>query len=400
MATKMGSAEVIAIASGAGLASLAMNFWIPFLPLYMRHLGATSNANALFWVGVATTGQGVARLVSGPIWGVLSDRMGRKIMYLRALYFATATTMIAGFATEPWHVAIAFACQGLFSGFIPAAVALTSVTVPDNKLASSLGLVTGAQYLGNTIGPAIGAGLAIVLGLRGAIFAAAVMPAFAATMVLFTVPRDHIAPKAVVEPGEQEVKGPSIRSLLTFQFTLALFFYFFIFSITQLVRLTTPVALDDILNGESAGVVGIAFTLGGVASVVGVMFIARKLLNRPGAMRKVLVISAIAAGVLHILLALSMNVYAFIAVFALISLVTAAMLPASNTLIASNSPRERRGTAFGLAGTAQALAFMVGPMSAAIFAAISLQLGFVVLGVLCFALAGLLGWKLREPELR
>ena len=396
---RMGSAEVLILASSAGLASLAMNFWIPFIPLYMLHLGAADITTALFWVGVAMTGQGIARAASGVLWGVLSDRLGRKLMLIRALFFATPTTMIAAFATEPWHVAIAFACQGLFSGFIPATVALTSVIVPEEKLGSSLGLVTGAQYLGNTLGPAAGAGLAIIFGLRGAIFAAAIMPAIAAMVVLLAVPRDHVAPKAITEPGETLAKGPSIGSLMTFQFTLALFLCFFLFAITQLVRLTTPVVLDDILAGESTGVIGIAFTVGGLASVIGVLFIARKLLSRPGAMRKVLVGSVIAAGLLHILLAVSMNVYAFVAVFALISLVTAAMLPASNTLIASNAPRERRGSAFGLAGTAQALAFIVGPMSAALFAAISLQFGFVVLGVMCFALAVLLGWKLREPAL-
>lgn len=134
------------------MASLAMNFWIPFLPLYMKHLGATSDANALFWVSVATTGLGLGRLVSGPFWGILSDRLGRKLMYVRALFFATATTLIAAFATEPWHVAVAYGCQGLLSGFIPAAVALTSVTVPESRLTSSLGVVTAAQYLGNTVG--------------------------------------------------------------------------------------------------------------------------------------------------------------------------------------------------------------------------------------------------------
>jgi hypothetical protein len=58
---RAGSASTLSIALGAGLASLSMNFWIPFLPLYMLHLGATSDANAFFWVAVATTGQGFAR---------------------------------------------------------------------------------------------------------------------------------------------------------------------------------------------------------------------------------------------------------------------------------------------------------------------------------------------------
>src|SRR5690606_27695454 len=173
----------------AGIASFAMNFWIPFLPLYMIDLGATSDANALFWVGVATSVQGVGRLVTGPVWGILSDRYGRRLMFIRALGFASVTTAIVALATEPWHIAVALACQGIFSGFGPAAVALTSVTVPDVRLNASLGLVTGAQYLGNTLGPAVGSILAIALGMRGGIVAAGIMPALAALMVLLLVPK-------------------------------------------------------------------------------------------------------------------------------------------------------------------------------------------------------------------
>jgi MFS transporter, DHA1 family, multidrug resistance protein len=399
---RMNSAAVLVIAFGAGMASFSMNFWIPFLPLYMKELGATSDANALVWVGIATTGQGVARLVSGPIWGVLSDRVGRKLMYIRALYFATATTFIAAFATEPWHVAIAFACQGLFSGFIPAAVALTSVTVPDSKLNSSLGLVTAAQYLGNTVGPAVGAGLAIVFGLRGAIVAAAIMPALAATLVVFMVPRDRVSKTpqpAANADGEPQPQAPSFWKSLSFQFYLALFLYFFLFAMTQMVRLATPLALGDITGGASVeGTVGIAFTVAGVASVVGVLIIGRRWI-RPGVFVKMLVLGSILTAVAHVLLAFSMNVPLFILWFSLISLFQAAMLPASNTLIASAVPRDRRGTAFGLAGSAQALAFMVGPMTAAGFAAVSMNLGFIVFGLLFVGLAVLLYFKLREPTL-
>ena len=55
----------------------------------MLQIGASDEADALFWIAVATTVQGVGRLVSGPIWGVLADRFGRKDMLLRCLIFAT-----------------------------------------------------------------------------------------------------------------------------------------------------------------------------------------------------------------------------------------------------------------------------------------------------------------------
>ena len=381
------------------VASLAMNFWIPFLPLYMKHLGATSDANALFWVAVATTGLGFGRLVSGPFWGVLSDHLGRKLMFVRALFFATATTLIAAFATEPWHVAAAYGCQGLLSGFIPAAVALTSVTVPEERLTTAMGTVTAAQYLGNTIGPAVGAGLAWAFGLRGAIAAAAVMPAIAALAVYVIVPRDVTAPSpSVVRTGTVEVERPaSWWSLMTAQFALALFVYFFLFAANQLLRTLTPLAVEHIEGQKATGIVGIAFTLAGVASVVGVTVVSRRFV-RPGRFAFAIALGCLLAGLAHIPLAFASAVPVYVIAFCAISLMQGALLPASNTLIASNVPRSRRGTAFGLAGSAQALAFMVGPLGATAFAAISVRYGYLALGLLFVAMALFSRSAICEPR--
>jgi MFS family permease len=92
------------------------------------------------------------------------------------------------------------------------------------------------------------------------------------------------------------------------------------------------------------------------------------------------------------------TVPAYVAAFALISMVQAAVVPAANTLIAAKAPRARRGTAFGFASGVQAVAFMAGPAAAAWFAAVSLDLGFVVLGVLFLALGGLVVGAVREPR--
>lgn len=396
---------VLAIAAATGLASLAMNFWIPFIPLYMRHLGAGSDADAVFWAGLAVSMVGVARLVSGPVWGVISDRFGRKAMLVRALAFATATTLVAAVATEPWHVVVAFSCQGFFSGFVPAAAALTSVTVRDANLPASLGRLSAAQFLGTTVGPAAGAGVAALFSLRGAMVAAAVLPAVAASWVVFAVERDQVAPARHRTLGDTRGAGPSGArrpgsrwGVVNGPFLVAVSLYFALFAATQLVRLATPVALEDLGGGDVETLVGIAFTIGGAASVAGLVLVNRTATRR-GRMRHLLAVGCIAAGAATALLALAGVAVVYIVAFALLSLVQAAMLPATNTLIASSVARERRGTAFGLASSAQALAFIAGPMGAAAFTATSLTVGFWMLAG-AFVLVGGLAWRfVREPSL-
>ena len=383
------------IAASVGLSSLSFNFWLPFLPLFLLDLGASSEADAVFWVALATTIQGITRLVSGPVWGVLSDRFGRKLMYLRALYFGTATTLIMVLVAEPWHVAIAFACQGLFSGFVPASVALISVSVPDSRLNASLSLVTGAQYLGNTLGPAVGALLAIAFGYRGAILAAAALPAIVGTAVIFFVPADRVGAPVRSADGSKTALEPFRPN---FQFGLAVFLYLVIFAMTQLLRIATPIALKGIEATNVDAITGITFTLGGLASAIAVLLLASRIF-RAGRMRSTLAIGSALTGITHLLLAGSGTVPLYITGFALISLLQAAMIPATNTLIAANVSRSRRGTAFGIASSAQALAFIIGPMGAALFAAISLQFGFVVIAGVFLGLALLLFVALREPNL-
>ena len=396
-----GQRSLAFIALSAGLGSFAMNGWFPFLPIYMRGLGVENEARALFWVAVAMASQGVARLIGGPLWGVLSDRYGRKQMYVRSLFGATATTLIVVSAGTPWVVVLGMACQGFFSGFIPAAIALTSVTVPPSRLTTSMGTVQGAQYAGNTLGPAVGAGLAALFGLRGAMLASAILPAAGALIVLATVPRDRTAPRMPgAVAGRTTGSGPGRpRMLAVFfgrQFMLGVFLFFIIWVMSQLVRTAAPVALSRLAGeGSATGAVGVAFTLGGLASVAGALGLTR-LAGRPGRLRVTLTLTIAAAAVAQVFLGLAWSVLVFTLAFTVVSLTQAAMMPATNAIIATSVPPERRGTAFGVATSAQAASFIVGPMGAAFFAAVSLELGFVLLGVVLAASAVVTFLALRE----
>lgn len=395
----------------------------------MKQLGAANDADALFWVAIASSTLGVARLIAGPVWGVLSDRYGRRAMFLRALYCTSFTMLVAGLATQPWHIAAAFLLQGLFSGFTPAAVALTSVIVSDRRLNSSLSVITGAQYVGNTLGPAIGSLLAVALGFRGAIIAGAALPAIAGIYATIAVPKDRVgrAPAAPATPATSATEartevtagaeagdasttagsaaadagatdGGSIRSLLTPQLIVALTVWFLSLAFGQYVRTVTSIAIEQIVGvGNATGLSGVAFTLTGLGGVIGVM-LARRFV-RPGLLRTTLIVTCVGVGLGHIALPIAPGVSMFIAAISGIAVLQAAMVPAINTLIAANAPRERRGTAFGIASGVMAVASMVGPVAVAGFAAISLNLGFVVLGASFVALGVMVRFVVREPNL-
>lgn len=384
--------SVFVIAAAVCATSMSYNLWYPFLPLYVLELGATSDANAVFWMSIALSAQGAGRLASSVVWGVLSDRLGRKVMMLRALFLGTFTFGVAAVAQAPWHLAIALGCQGFFSGFVPASVALVSVIVPDSRLNRSLSIVTGGQYLGTTIGPAVGAGLALLLSYRASIAVAAIVPFMAGFAVLLLVPRDPVAPRRTAD------EPPLDPFRMSGQFKLAIGALFAVYCMNELIRLATPIALKGLKGSEDvAGEAGLAFTLAGLASATSVLFLAPRVFRgTPSGPPFGLICSIGCVGFLLVGLAGGVPVY--ILGFLTIFLVISAMVPALNTLIAANVRRSRRGTAFGVAGTVQALAFAVGPLAGAFFAAVSLNAGFFAVAALFLAVGFVLFTWIREPQ--
>src|SRR5512140_3824437 len=251
---------VTAIASATGSTSLLMNVWFPFLPLYMLQVGAKDDAAALFWVAVGASAQGAGRVIGGPLWGLVSDKLGRKKMFVRAVYFAALTSFVLAVINAPWQVGIALGLQGLLSGFVPAAVALMSVSVPDAKVRDALNAVSGAQYLGSAIGPAVGAAMALAFGYRGAIFSSGLLIAAVATAVIFVVPADSVRKK------ERDAKGAAIALppfKPTLQFALAILLYFSLFALGAFRTVATPIALKNIAAANVTEATGLAFALGG-----------------------------------------------------------------------------------------------------------------------------------------
>jgi DHA1 family multidrug resistance protein-like MFS transporter len=390
-----GAAErraVFVIVAAVGVTSLMVGTWVPFLPLYLLNIGARDIADAAFWVAIASTVQGTARFVAGPLWGMVADRVGRKQMYLRALAFSALTVLTAGLIQAPWQLIIALTLHGLFSGVMPAATALLSVVVPDHRVKAALSRMGTMQYLGMAFGPAVGAGLALAVGYRGVFFVCATVVVSVAILIYRVVPADRVAPAVRDSQGRRQPAPFRMNG----QLALGIFIMFLLFALMQLRQVAAPVALHRIDEQDATALTGLAFTLSGLASALGIWMVNRWFQKAP--LRRVMIGGALLSAASHLLLAAGSSATFFVVAFALSALLHATLYPLSNTLIALNSDRDRRGTAFGLATGAQALALIGGPMGAALIAATSLTAGFAAISALLLGLALLLAFRLREPR--
>ena len=128
---------------------------IPLLPFYGEHFHATPAT-----VGLLMAIYSLAQFIAAPMWGRLSDRVGRKPVLALSLAGATLSYLWLAFAHDLWMLFAARALGGFMAGNIATAFAyVADVTTPANR-AKGMGMVGAAFGLGFIFGPAIGGMLA------------------------------------------------------------------------------------------------------------------------------------------------------------------------------------------------------------------------------------------------
>jgi MFS transporter, DHA1 family, tetracycline resistance protein len=128
---------------------------IPLLPFYaVRFAASPQEVTALVAI------YSLAQLMTAPLWGRLSDRVGRRPVLIVSLTASALAYLWLGGATALWMLFAARAFAGACAGNIAAAQAyVADVTRPEER-ARGMGLIGAAFGLGFMIGPALGGLLA------------------------------------------------------------------------------------------------------------------------------------------------------------------------------------------------------------------------------------------------
>ena len=144
---------------------------IPLLPFYVKSLGG-SGVNILgfhFGIGMITSvivaSFTVAQLVSAPLWGRFSDRVGRRPTLLIALGAAAIAYLIFGFAHSLLLLFLSRVVQGAGGGTVGVIQAYVADSTDPKDRARALGWLSATTNLGVALGPVLGA-FAIALGKR------------------------------------------------------------------------------------------------------------------------------------------------------------------------------------------------------------------------------------------
>ncbi len=134
-----------------GLSTVGFGLILPTFLFYAQNLGATT---AIATMIIATYSMG--QFIATPLWGRLSDRIGRKPVLLISIFCQSICFIALALAPNLWMLALARFIGGLVSGNISTAMAYVSDSTSEEKRAKWLGYIGASISIGFMTGPAIG----------------------------------------------------------------------------------------------------------------------------------------------------------------------------------------------------------------------------------------------------
>lgn len=367
---------------------------IPFLPIYMQsELGATAD-NVSLWSGVTYAITFAISAFVSPIWGKLSDKMGKKPMIIRASFLLAITYFLGGIVRTPFELFLVRAFQGIASGLWPACLVMMSACVPKNKIGISMGLMQSANICGGIIGPLLGGILATAFGMRNSFYVGAVALSLITVTTILFIKEPPVAP-------EKEINKAQNTSYLSFIKDKNILILLLCVCMTNLVILQIqPIVslyVQQLSHNSDKAVLltGFIMSLGGIAGAL-----ASPLWGKTGqkvGFYKTITIAFISAGLLVSLQGVPNSLVLFGLMQFLCGLGFSGIFPSANSILVLLTPPSSRGMGFGSLFSAQMIGGALGPVIGGVIVSfMSFNTVYIISGSILFVIGIYL--KFFAPE--
>ncbi|MGB9587360.1 MAG: MFS transporter [Armatimonadota bacterium] len=341
------------------LASVSWNQVIPFLPLFMRDLGTTSEKAVLNWMGVIFALQSLSSVFAMPFWGKMGDKYGRKPMAIRAgiclagIYFAMSV------CRTPVQLAILRFLNGALTGFIPMSMALIATNTPENRAPRYIATAQAASASGLIVGPAVGGLLASAMGSYRASMEVSGVVVILSTFLVWWLVKEPNKLEGMETTSLLEDLRISLQSKVLSAIMLAVMvsgIYYASLSPVLTLHLTR------IRGNAPEWLIGAVYALPSVAMVLTAHLWA-SIGKRRGYFLSIQ-IGLVGAAIAAIVLTFMSDIWTFAALYLVGGLFSSAIGPSTGALIATRVPEDFRGRAYGMQQSATTLGSLVAPLLA------------------------------------
>jgi DHA1 family tetracycline resistance protein-like MFS transporter len=165
---------------------LGFSILIPLLPFFVKKFDAPD-----VMVGVVFAAYSLCQLVAGPVWGNLSDRIGRKMVLIVSQIGSTISWTLLAFAPSIPFVLFSRALEGLSGGNIGVTQAYVGDLVEPKRRGEAFAYVGAAFSAGFVFGPATGGWLAERYGFAVPFLVAAALQVITLIVTIFMLPESR-----------------------------------------------------------------------------------------------------------------------------------------------------------------------------------------------------------------
>lgn len=344
---------------------LGFGIVVPILPVVSKKLAMASGLgiNPDVAVGIIAGSFSIMQFLFSPLWGSMSDRIGRRPIILGSILATALGYALLGLSGSIYVLFIARIISGIGSANISAAQAYIADITPPAERAKRMGLIGAAFGLGFVFGPPIGGALFDAGGLQLVGFGTAVLCVLNFGMAWFMLPESLTEKNAEKRRFIDSFQGLTRvwKIEILGELFLINFVYIAAFSMMQVnasVLWSEHYHLTEKQVGYVFGFIGIcsAIVQGGLIGVF----------QRKLGLRKMLIWGCplVAVG-LSIIPLPSQNWFYVVQVTAILLLATGngMLMPSINSLVSVNTPAADQGKTLGLMQSTGSLARAVGPVT-------------------------------------
>ncbi len=334
---------------------LGFGMIVPLLTIYATKFDASP-----FQAGLLVASYSLAQFVFAPIWGHISDRVGRKPILTLTLAGNALAYGVYALSHDLTMLFVSRTLSGVFAANISTAQAyVADVTTPENR-AKGMGMIGMAFGLGFVLGPAMGGPLGHYVGVWAPGAAAAVLSTVACVLCVMRLD-ESLTPE--LRAKAQKRAGHPILALRTALGRREIagllgFFFFLTFGFANLESMA-PLFLRDRFGFNEAET-GYVFAYIGVCIAFAQVFLIGRLSKKYGE-AKLLRFALWLIVVGFQLYWLSPNLWIYLLFVPLVAIGMGLSNPSVATLISRRTPPDVQGRTLGLSQSLGALARALSP---------------------------------------
>ncbi|HJZ85434.1 MAG TPA: MFS transporter [Polyangia bacterium] len=353
---------------------LGFGLVIPILPLYAKHL-----ALAPAMIGPLFASYSTMQFLFAPMWGMLSDRVGRRPVLLVSVFGSMVAHGLMASAHGPALLFVARSFAGLCGANLSAAQAYIADVTSERDRARGMGLIGAAFGIGFVLGPAIAGIVSKFYGIAAPFWFASGLAAVNLISAALLLPEP---PHAVRAQAPRPRLAAIVSALRTPELApLLLIFFLVTFAFAKLESTFSLWLAEPPFRYDEAHV-GYVFTYIGVLLILVQGVLVGRLARRFGEARLIKVATALlAAGIA--LLPIAHSVPVLLLVILPITFGNGLNNPSTSALISRLSPPDRQGEVLGVAQSMSSLGRIFGPPTGTfLFAHVSKNAPYLVGGAI------------------